>query len=334
MVRVRWLAIVSALLLTFPASRGAAQQISGIVRDATSSAPLVGAIVSLGPATDERTARTDANGSFSFSKVPAGTYALLVRRLGYEPSRTSVDVPATRPVDVGLERVVSLDTVRVRAAGQGIYGAVGTSRDLRPLHASIQILGASSGRLSSDSTGHFFAAVKTPGPYLVRATADGYVAQTVSVTVQANEGVEVALLLDSATGPVAHGLEMAYADFNSRLLQRGLESALVPRTDLTRYGAEGTLVSSLISSPSFARRGLRFGTTACVFVDGRPMPGFSLNTYAPAEIEMVEIYGMKADYSLTLARRWPRAGICGDTGRPPTAGGNEVVRWVVIWLKH
>jgi hypothetical protein len=330
----RRLLIAAGLLAS--AYRAHAQQVavSGVVRDAVSSAPLVGAIVTLGPTTDERTTRTDASGAFSFSKVPAGTYALLVRRLGYEPSRTSVGVPATQPIAVDLKRVMSLDTVRVRAANQGIYGAVGTAHELRPLNASIQLFGASGAKLNTDSTGHFFAPVKTPGPYLVRATTDGYVSQTVSVTVQSNEGVEVALLLDSAIGPVAHGLEMAYADFASRLMQRGVESALVPRTDLTRYGTNGTLINSIVSAPTFAQRALRFGPTACVFVDGRPLPGMSPNAYAPSEVEMVEAYGARGDRSRSLAQRWPRNSMCGQTGQPAVSGGFDTVVWVVIWLKH
>ena len=334
-LRGRLLCAVALVAATVPARAGAQQvSVSGVVHDATSSVPLVGAIVTLGRGADERTTRTDANGAFSFVKVVRGTYPLVVRRLGYEPSRADVEVPPAEPIVVALRRVVSLDTVRVQAATQGIYGAVGTSRDLRPLNASVQILGTSVSRLRTDSTGHFFAPVKTPGPYLVRASADGYTAQTVSVTVRSNDGVEVALLLDSATGPADHSLEMAYADFADRMVQRGLASALVPRTDLTRFGDEGRLASSIVSARSFGTKGLRFGVTACVFVDGRPVPGASLNAYGPAEVEMVEVYGSSADRSLTLEHRWPRSAPCGDTGMPSATPGRDVVRWVVIWLKH
>jgi hypothetical protein len=326
---------LAALAASLPTLAKAQQStIAGVVRDATSSTPLVGAIVTLGRGPDERTARSDANGAFSFSKVARGTYPLTVRRLGYEPSQVDVDVPHDQPVVVTMLRVVSLDTVRVRAADQGIYGVVGTARDLRPLGASIQVLGTSISRLRTDSSGRFFVAVKTPGPYLVRATADGFTGQTVSVTVKSNEGVEVALLLDSATGPADHKLEMAFGDFADRMLQRGLASALIPRTDLTRYGDAGTLASSLVSARSFGLRGLKLSSTACVFVDGRPMPGFSMNAYGPDDVEMVEVYGPKADRTRNLTQRWPRNAPCGDTGMPGSAPGEDVVQWVVIWLKH
>ena len=326
---------LAALMAVFPALARAQQTtVTGVVREVTSSTPLVGAVVTLGRGTDERSTRSDANGAFSFSKVARGTYPLTVRRLGYEPSQVDVDVPQDQPVVITMRRVASLDTVRVHAADQGIYGVVGTARDLRPLAASIQVLGTSISRLRTDSTGRFFAAVKTPGPYLVRGTTDGFTGQTVSVTVKPDEGVEVALLLDSATGPADHKLEMAFGDFADRMLQRGLASALVPRADLTRYGDTGTLASSLVSARSFGLRGLRLSSTACVFVDGRPMPGFSMNTYGPDEVEMVEVYGGKADRTLNLSQRWPRGAACGDTGFPGSALGDDVVKWVVIWLKH
>jgi hypothetical protein len=335
MLSVRRLCFALMAAAVFSA-RAKAQQVSvtGVVRDATSSAPLVGAIVTLGRAADEQATRTDASGAFAFAKIARGTYPLVVRRLGYEPSRSDLEVPASQPIAVVLRRVVALDTVRVQSADQGIYGAVGTSRDLRPLAATVQVIGAAVSRLRTDSTGHFFAPVKTPGPYLVRATADGFTAQTVSVTVRSSDGVEVALLLDSATGPADHRLEMAFGEFADRMLQRGLASALVPRTDLTRFGDEGTLVSSIVSSRSFGVKGLHFGRSACVFVDGRPMVGVSLSAYGPEEVEMVEVYGTDADRTRTLEQRWPRNAPCGDTGVPSASPGRDVVRWVVIWLKH
>ena len=327
---------VAALVVATLSERAPAQQVTvtGIVRDAISSSPLVGAIVTLGRAPDERATRTDANGTFVFDKVARGAYALSVRRLGYEPARSNVEVPASEPVVVMMRRVVALDTVRVSATDQGIYGAVGTSTDLRPLAASIQVIGTSGSRLRTDSTGHFFAPVKTPGPYLVRATADGFVGRTVSVTVRAKDGVEVALLLDSATGPADHKLEMAYGDFNSRMLQRGLASALVPGADLTRFGSDGTLVSSIVSSPSFAAKPLRFTSFACLFVDGQPKPGTPMNAYGPREVEMVELYGSKADRTRSLAQRWPRNAPCAATGMAPAGSGDDVVTWIVIWLKR
>src|SRR5262245_20104148 len=67
----RFVCLVLLAVLGVLPSLATAQQttVAGVVRDATSSTPLVGAIVTLGRGAEERTARSDANGAFSFSKV-------------------------------------------------------------------------------------------------------------------------------------------------------------------------------------------------------------------------------------------------------------------------
>ncbi len=333
----RLCALVGIVALAAVSVAGAQTKVTvaGVVRDGTSGQPLIGAIVTLGTGESARTTRTEEKGAFSFANVLIGSYVVDTRRLGYEPARRTVDIsPETAPIEIALTRVATLDTVRVRGADQAIFGAVGTSTDLRPLRkAVVQVYGSSTGEVTVDSTGHFFFPVKTSGAYVVRAKVDGYVAQTVSVTVPHNDGVEVALLLDSAVNGPSHMLEAGYADFHSRLLVRRLSSALVPRGELLEHDASEMLTAIRLSR-SFATRGLRMGSAACVFVDGNPRPGYSLNAVDPREVEAVELYGLKGDASLTLVRRWPRGAPCGDTGGPSVTPGDDVVQWIVIWLKH
>ncbi|AHG90456.1 TonB-dependent receptor plug [Gemmatirosa kalamazoonensis] len=54
--------------------------------------------------------RTTDNGAFSLGGLPAGTYSLEVRAIGYEPKRVAVDLSAKRPanVDVVLEKQVAV----------------------------------------------------------------------------------------------------------------------------------------------------------------------------------------------------------------------------------
>jgi hypothetical protein len=329
-----WLAIAA---LVCPAPRAVAQQgvaVSGVVRDSAAGQPLLGAIVTLGVGTSARTTRTDERGLFAFSNVMPASYALGVRRLGYQPASQMVDVSAqSSPITIALNRVALLDTVRVRATAQGIYGGVGAARDLRPLNdARIQVVGAT-GKLRVDSTGHFFVPIKTVGAYVVRAEAPGYAPQTVSVTVRPGEGVEAALLLDSATAPTSHALAAAFADFNDRMLVRRNPSAIVPRSELTGSGYD-RLLDALLHAPSFTRAAMRIGPSACVFVDGRPRVGSSLASFEAADIEAIEAYSATSDASLTLAARWPRGFPCADTGLPRVGGGRDLVQWVVVWLKQ
>lgn len=335
-----------SLLLAAPVAPLAGAQLpalSGIVQDPASSRAIIGALVTLSRAAEIRNTRTDETGSFLFAKLPPGTYELKVRRLGYDPSTQTVSIAGDTRATVSLTRLTTLDTVRVRAAAQGIYGVVATAHELRPLpNATVQIFGTSVGQLSTDSTGRFFYAVQTPGPYLVRGKAPGLAGQTVSVTVQPHDGVEVALLLDSADAEIP-GLEMAFGDFRSRLVRRGNTSAVVPRTELLING-NGGVVSSLTTAPSFNAKSLRFTDFACVFVDGMPRPGLSANAIDAQAVEAVEVYTATSERSGTLAERWPRNVPCSTTGSPAATlpkiqpgvrpAPSDVVRWIVIWLKH
>ncbi|HYC52384.1 MAG TPA: carboxypeptidase-like regulatory domain-containing protein [Gemmatimonadaceae bacterium] len=318
------------------ASAQEAATIEGRVQDAATARPLQGAIVTLRPQQGiPQSTRTDEMGRFSFSQVAGVTYSLGVQRLGYEPALRTIDASvAVAPIVVTMTRMQQLDTIRVRAARQAIYGAVGRAKDLQPLtHAYVQLLGASAtNRIPVDSTGHFFIPVRSPGPYLVRATARDYEATSVSVIVPANDGAEVAMLLDTATA-TNHRLELAFAEFRDRMIRAGTFAAVVPRTELTR-NAEADLLTALQLSPSFVKKNLRFGETACVFVDGRARVFQSLKSVDPADVEAVEVYSARDERSGTLQRMWPRNMPCAETGIGRRAPGTDVVYWVSIWRKQ
>jgi hypothetical protein len=148
-LQVRWLAFTLFAVATNVATRpvAAQQQVSvrGHVRDSASGRPLGGAIVAFGANGAERITRTDDAGDFAFTKVAVGSYPLTVRRLGYEPVARVIDVrEGMDSIAIAMNRVSTLDTVRIRATSQGISGVVGTSSDLRPLpSAKVQVLGGS-----------------------------------------------------------------------------------------------------------------------------------------------------------------------------------------------
>ena len=330
--------IITALVSTcIRTSAVAAQQpvaVRGKVQDSVSGRPLAGAIVGLGPSGSDRITRTDDAGEFAFSKVAPGSYSLTVKRLGYDPRTRVVEVrPGMDSILVVMLRVSTLDTVRIRATNQGIYGAVGTAEGLRPLRSAVvQVIGGS-GKLSVDSTGHFYIPIKAPGAYMVRAMSSGYQTQTMAVTVRRDEGVEIALLLDSATTPESNRWESAYADMADRMIARRNSSAIVSASELRETGYTG-LADALRRSPSFNKAVIRIGGTACVFVDGQPKPGFSIDAFDATQIEAVEAYTTSSEGTGNLARRWPRGFPCAPTGENTTAVGNDVIRWIVIWLKR
>jgi len=338
-IRSRFVATIFTALLSasIRTSGAGAQQpvpVRGKVQDSVSGRPLAGAIVGLGPNGSDRTTRTDDAGEFAFSKVVPGNYSLTVKRLGYEPRARAVEVKAGMDsLVVAMLRVSTLDTVRIRATNQGIYGAVGTAEGLRPLRSAlVQVIGGS-GKLSVDSTGHFYIPIKAPGAYLVRAMSPGYQTQTMAVTVRRDEGVEIALLLDSATTPESNRWESAYADMADRMIARRNSSAIVSASELRETGYSG-LADALRRSPSFNKAVIRIGGTACVFVDGQPKPGLSIDAFDGTQIEAIEAYTASSEGTGNLARRWPRGFPCAPTGENTTAAGSDVIRWVVVWLKR
>ena len=345
--------IFACALFAFGIARSAIAQntvrVDGTVRDAITTRPLAGVLVTLGVGPTARTTRSDESGSFGFQKVLPASYELSVRRLGYEAASLTIAVVGDTSVQVPLHRAVALDTMRIRAAPQAIFGVVASATDLRPLgRATVQVFGTSSGEVTTDSTGHFFYDLQTPGSYVVRARAQNFGSQTLSVTVGKSGAAEVALLLDSASGPSESMLEQAYGDFRSRLMRRDYQSALIPRSDLLSHADRG-LLASIMDSRSFGTRGLRVSEAACLFVDGVPRPGFPIEAIDPQDVEAVEVYSSTSDRSRTLAERWPKGmpvpATCGSTGMPRLneSGGyspgaprqpTDIVRWVVVWLKH
>jgi len=340
---------LAAALATFVAATARvesqpAPSVGGTVTDAATGRKLIGALVTLGAPPDARTSRTDESGSFEFRTLAVGNYTLSARQIGYEASTKTIRVAENSRIDFALSRLSALDTVRVQSGGQRIHGVVATTESLLPLaNATVQFLGKSVGQVSTDAAGRFSYNIQTPGAYLVRGKIKDRGVATTSVTVQKGSSVEVVLLLDSVALAGANALEMAYADSRERMLRRGLTSAFLSRSELMATKRTGVLSALLASTASL--NGLRFTDVACVFLDGKPSPGFSANTLDPSEVEAVEVYSSTGDRSGNLAQRWPRGASCGDTGfprvSPPRGGSNsrrsapsDIAIFVVIWLRH
>jgi hypothetical protein len=78
----------------------ALQQIQGTVRSAETNDPLGYSIVRLIPQFGQRF--TDAVGRFSFDHIPAGTYLLSVRQIGYTPIDTQLVISASSTIRLSL----------------------------------------------------------------------------------------------------------------------------------------------------------------------------------------------------------------------------------------
>ena len=101
---------------------GGTARVRGAVRTAAGE-PIVGArLVVWGTSA---TATTTSRGQFELAGLPAGTYTLESRALGYEFTRETIDLNASAPTTLNVAmrpRPVVTDTVRVR--GRAVSGAV------------------------------------------------------------------------------------------------------------------------------------------------------------------------------------------------------------------
>ena len=94
------------------AQTGQLGSVRGVVRDSR-RAPLANAIIDVDGF--DGSAKTDAQGRFQLSGVPAGSRTLLVRAVGFSPMMMPVEVtePVGDPINVSLERTVFLPGVKV-----------------------------------------------------------------------------------------------------------------------------------------------------------------------------------------------------------------------------
>jgi hypothetical protein len=96
-------------------------RITGHVRRTDGEVPASTQLSLWGPDSVEASTRVDASGAFTLEHLPAGTFTLEVRALGYNPKHLSVDLVngVTTPVEVTMdERIALLDTLRVSARGK------------------------------------------------------------------------------------------------------------------------------------------------------------------------------------------------------------------------
>lgn len=95
-------------------------RLSGTVKT-RDGAPIARALVTV-PGT-ELAVRTDSSGTFRLRDLPVGTYTLEARALGFVASRSAVDIPLDGAADerLVLDRLASLDTVKVIAQGVRVY---------------------------------------------------------------------------------------------------------------------------------------------------------------------------------------------------------------------
>jgi Carboxypeptidase regulatory-like domain len=296
--------------------------VTGTVRSST-GLPIQGALVLMDSVKSARVFRSTAAGRFQFSGVPSGVHNLEVEAFGYHVVERDFTVG---DADLNLDIVLTprgpqpLDSIVVRAERTGVFGIIANAEDLTPVsRVRVQVIGAA--EATTDSAGRYDMPRVKSGSYVVRLSREGFADKTWSISVARNKGYEFsALLSPSSEGSSRHAAAI-WKDMDLRVHEGGAHTYLVPRSelgtnprgDLSLYMARSRSMlikndQSLLSSP-------------CIFVDGRPVPGFPLWSFSVGDVEAVEVYGMGTRQGRQLQDLWPRSAPCSDMEISPLMPG-------------
>jgi hypothetical protein len=329
-------AIATFAVTSTAAGQGTTATVAGVVLDSATRRPVAGAIVTLRSGDRVVPARTDEAGAFRIPRLPTGEVVAEVKRIGYRLTTSRLEVRA----DTTLTLVVApaaraLAPVNVFGKGEGVFGTIARSADLRPIFGAKVLVVGSGVTAITDSSGEFSVPLKHPGTYMVRVTADGYGEEVLPLTVRKNEVVESSQLLDlSDRKPLSAGL---WDDFDQRLRWKPVVSALITGSELRAAGA--TVREALTASPSVIKAQLRLvPEDVCLFVNGQPRPGMTIDDFRVEDIRAIELYqGKDSIYISGLVKMWPPKLPCGsgleNTSRRPRGPNQAKVKWAVVWLR-
>ncbi len=162
-------------------------RLEGVVTDAETQKPLSGVIIAVGGV---KPSATNDVGQYESLPITAKSVKLSVAREGYKPVDREIAVDATKPtrVDLALEPDMKKAKFEVSATA-----------NKKPIKADITFSGAGAAKLQTPE-GNAPAEVELPaGTYTITATADGHLAQTRDVQVQA--GGKLVVTFDLVPSP-------------------------------------------------------------------------------------------------------------------------------------
>jgi hypothetical protein len=325
--------LAALALMSFDAGAQGTYSLQGFVRN-ESGRPVEQAQVLLNPGAGQRELRSDRDGAFRFLGISPGSHELRILRIGFQPRDTTVTIIAgsTNEVIVSLTRLTSLREVAVSARRTGVYGIVLERDSLKPIEgARVELLGGRAGD-TTDASGAFSMMAARSGTFLLRVSHPMFDTRMVSVRAPVDSGVEIDIVMRPGGVPLPNTLEFGLADMAQRVnWATGAGNAtIVGRDELRDRGS--LLEMALKLSPSVAKKGLMIDERACVFVDGVARPLLSINAVSAEDIESVEVYGARGDFTGTLAKMWPRGAICGNPNAR-AAPTNRAI-FIAIWTRR
>lgn len=270
--------------------------IVGVVTD-TSGMPLQDVDVTVVKL--QRSTRTRPDGTFRFEAVPAGTYEVRARGVGYlAPTQTAVVGKDGAAVNFRMIRYGQTLAARVTVASRaGLSGIIGDTAFRAIAGLRVQAVGEPMSA-TTDSSGAFYMPLK-PGKYLVRVDGDGFERQTVGVSIPENEGRQVALWMTPTDGPSNNIEGQSLFDMGQRKVRAS------PAT--TRFLSRDELESQgVVDLLALARRwstgqitvdcSVVLGGTATKLTPNGQTAGIQvpISQLMTADVEFVEVYLPKA----------------------------------------
>jgi hypothetical protein len=199
----------AAGIATPPPATVPAFSISGTISNATEGGPLSNARVEIvsGDSTGKR-AVAGADGRYRIDDLPSGAYSLRASADGFDAFSASVTLGGDKVVDFALSRPTggasapdSPPAAEERWALSGTVTVAASQSRLAGVRVELTD-GADRGRVATtDSQGRYaFAALHT-GTATIRATRDGFVEKSLTVTLQADHTLDFSLEGAVAPGP-------------------------------------------------------------------------------------------------------------------------------------
>ena len=275
----------------------------------------------------------EGDGDFRIEGVAVGRWQVSVRRDGFAPLVLEIEMPAggMRRDFTLFEMAATLDSAILASGWTGVRGSVNDSRGNAALAgASVRLMGME-GNASSDSTGRFALPLSGERDFILRVGRTGYATRLVTGRTPATGYSVLEVPLDTSD---AEGRDYwIWRDLERRLRYATPRAAQMTRAEIEQTGAT-SLGSALEAGRSVAGRGLLVTGASCLFVNGLPRPGATVDAIRASDVEFVEAYPEGTDLTRTLASRWPSSAVCGNGGLSPRPSDpRREAQYVVVWLR-
>ena len=213
-----------------------ALSVTGVIVDATTSAPLEGATIKfLGTTFSGLSA---ANGGFLVNDIPPGSYNVEISFTGYVTATFLVAAPAGGVVDLGT---VALRTGTAAGDTGTVRGRVLEAISGEPLrNVTISLSGADTKVIYTGDDGGFLIAGVTPGAITTTASLAGYKTALVSGVLEAGKELNFSVKLIAAGDPSTVTLRGVVVDWNTSLPLGGAQVSTTHTTLSTNAGADGS----------------------------------------------------------------------------------------------